>query len=155
MTGSDVYELIIILTKQRYLQPEDLDTEQLFSGAVENAVRAFQRANDLTANGTVDALTAIRLKQTTTTTSTTPSTSSATTYALGDRMLRKGMTGPDVNQLMMILIKHGYLKPDDINTEQLFTEAVENAVKAFQEAKDLTADGRVGALTAIYLKALK
>lgn len=151
MTGPDVYQLMIILTKHKYLKPEDLNTQQLYSEAVENAVKAFQRANNLTVDGEVGAVTATYLSTTTDMPVTTP----ATTYTLGDRTLKKGMTGPDVNQLMMILIKHGYLKPDDINTEQLFTEAVENAVKAFQEAKDMTADGRVGALTAIRLKALK
>jgi murein L,D-transpeptidase YcbB/YkuD len=74
---------------------------------------------------------------------------------LGSRVLRKGMSGSDVAELMLILLNTKHLKEQDINIENTFTEAVEQAVKAFQTAKSLTPTGEVNAATLLYLRAGK
>jgi murein L,D-transpeptidase YcbB/YkuD len=62
------------------------------------------------------------------------------------------MRGRDVVELMLLLAKRKYLPVDSINTDQLFTKTVQNAVKSFQRAKGLKADGKVGVLLVLLLK---
>ncbi len=73
------------------------------------------------------------------------------------RILKLGMTGQDVRQLQIYLNTHGYV----INTEgggspgnetNYFGLKTETAVKAFQTANGLTADGIVGIKTRALLK---
>lgn len=82
-----------------------------------------------------------------------PTTPAALT-SLGSRVLRRGMVGADVTQLMLILAKHGYLAPGQINTSSEFTAPVEAAVRAFQSANGLQATGVADSQTIVLLKQL-
>lgn len=62
------------------------------------------------------------------------------------------MCGADVTELMRLLVAHGQLTPYQVNSDSLFTREVENAVKALQRAHRLDRDGKVGPVTARYLR---
>ena len=74
------------------------------------------------------------------------------TNSLGSRLLMKGMKGPDVEQLLTLLVRTKTLSVDKIPSAPLFTDDVEVAVKAFQAANGLTADGIVDFRTLLLLK---
>jgi hypothetical protein len=76
----------------------------------------------------------------------------AESTTLGDRKLRLGMTGKDVDQLIMLLVKAELLTAAKIPQTSLFSEDVERAVKTFQTAKGLPADGVVDYRTLLLLK---
>lgn len=65
--------------------------------------------------------------------------------ALGDRTLKYKMKHTDVKQLQLVLKDKGYFK--DAKTTTYFGTATRNAVKKFQKAKGLKADGIVGTST--------
>jgi murein L,D-transpeptidase YcbB/YkuD len=74
-------------------------------------------------------------------------------FNLGDRVLRIGMSGTDVEELIDLLEIEGYYIKNDVNyVYDTFDIGVENAVKKFQKDKGLTDDGVVGAKTIYYLK---
>jgi murein L,D-transpeptidase YcbB/YkuD len=75
-----------------------------------------------------------------------------TSEVLGNRTLVLGMQGPDVVELMLLLVKKEFLQIDSVNTKQLFTKQVENAVKSFQRSKGLNPDGKVGSVSLLLLK---
>ena len=60
------------------------------------------------------------------------------------RLLRRGDTGPDVEQLQRILRGAGY---DTGPTDGIFGPRTEAAVRAFQRDNNLTPDGIVGPRT--------
>lgn len=62
------------------------------------------------------------------------------------------MCGSDVTELMRLLVAHDRLRESQVNTEAMFTLAVENAVKAFQRSVQLEVDGKVGSVTARHLQ---
>lgn len=72
--------------------------------------------------------------------------------ALGSRILVKGMKGSDVMELMRLLVAHSYLTRSEMSADSLFTDKVESAVKMFQIARGVAADGKVGPTVAILLK---
>lgn len=62
------------------------------------------------------------------------------------------MRGSDVNELMMVLVKDGYLKASHVNKDAYFSDKVELAVKAYQRAKKAPVDGVVGPVEAMWLR---
>lgn len=84
------------------------------------------------------------------------STSTVTTFKLGDRTITEGMKGEDVTQMVNILIKKGYLELKDgqksVTGIYEFTGVIVDALKEFQKAKGMEADGIVGPTTVYYLK---
>ena len=62
---------------------------------------------------------------------------------LGDRLLKNGMSGEDVKELQTDLIRLGY-DCGRYGADGDFGDATEAAVKAFQRARHLTADGEFG-----------
>jgi hypothetical protein len=70
---------------------------------------------------------------------------------LGQRILMKGAVGTDVQTLQQILRARGYGEP---TVDGAFDEATEEAVKRFQRAAGLSADGVVGPQTRPALLAL-
>lgn len=67
-------------------------------------------------------------------------------YALGARLLKRGCTGADVQELQTALIKLGFsCGPDGPDGE--FGKATEKALIAFQTAAGLTPDGKFGPAT--------
>ena len=65
---------------------------------------------------------------------------------LGDRLLKKGMSGSDVRELQLNMLKQGYVLPKYGADGGYGTETVE-AVKAFQKKNGLEADGIYGSNT--------
>ena len=65
-------------------------------------------------------------------------------YELGDRLLKKGCIGPDVQELQNALIALGY-DCGSYGKDGDFGSATERAVKAFQAAEGLEVDGKFGA----------
>lgn len=81
-----------------------------------------------------------------------PSGRPTDTTVLGARTLRLGMTGPDVDQLIMLLVRKDALAVADIPQTPQFTSAVESAVKRFQTSKSLPANGVVDYRTLLLLR---
>lgn len=73
-------------------------------------------------------------------------------YGLGDRTLKKGIEGADVEELQEKLIALGYKLPK-YGADGDFGTETENAVKEFQQANGLTVDGIVGKATFAALEA--
>lgn len=75
---------------------------------------------------------------------------------LGDRIIKEGMRGTDITQLINILIKKGYLVLQDgsksVIGEYDYTSTISDAVKEFQKNNNQTADGIVGVETVYLLK---
>ena len=72
------------------------------------------------------------------------------TYTLGDRTLKKGLYGADVDELVRKLINYQYLRSDGLKRQSgyyLFDNQVEQAVKYFQEDASLTVNGVVDSST--------
>lgn len=99
-----------------------------FGTTTENAVKAFQQANNLTADGIVG-----------------PKTWSAiNNLSPQSKVLKKGSVGTAVEYLQRKL----YSKLYDVGTiDGIFGTATQNAVKEFQADNNLTADGVVGPKT--------
>ncbi|MFL5384723.1 MAG: peptidoglycan-binding protein [Longimicrobiaceae bacterium] len=62
------------------------------------------------------------------------------------------MCGSDVAELMQLLMAQGHLTSAQMNSNATFTVSVENAVRRFQRAHRITADGKVGRVTARLLR---
>ena len=67
-------------------------------------------------------------------------------YRLGERLLKRGMSGEDVRDLQMYLMKLGY-SVGSSGADGEYGPATESAVKAFQVAHGLDADGEYGPLS--------
>ena len=66
-----------------------------------------------------------------------------TTYTLGSRLLKKGMTGSDVKLLQELLMQLGYTLPK-YGADGDFGSETETAVKAFQKQAGIKVDGLYG-----------
>ena len=109
------------------------------------AVKAFQKANGLTADGVAGAATQKILfggtaKAATVTATATPAPTATTTNTI----LRRGDTGTGVENLQRKLISLGYLKG---TADGIYGTKTVDAVRAFQKANGLSADGVAGAQT--------
>ena len=108
------------------------------------AVRAFQRANGLAADGVAGRGTQQQLSSARVVAASDASGGEETSAGLeaGARMptLRKGDSGVNVTTLQQRLVSLGYMKAADGQ----FGSATDRAVKLFQEANGLTADGIAG-----------
>lgn len=74
------------------------------------------------------------------------SNTSTTTVSLGNRLLKKGMSGDDVKALQELLIQLGY-SLSKYGADGKFGSETEKAVMAFQTAEGLEVDGMYGDLT--------
>lgn len=72
-----------------------------------------------------------------------PSTNPATAYELGDRTLKKGDKGDDVEDMQENLIKLGYDLGDD-GADGKFGSKTDEAVRNFQRSSALEVDGKFG-----------
>ncbi len=139
-----------------------------YGAATEQAIKDFQAANSLTADGiagmkTQDALfgkyaiaKSDSTSGTTGTTTTTTTTTTTNTYTNGKTniYLRLGSTGDQVKILQNRLIYLGYLSG---TADGVFAETTEAGVVAFQKRNSLTADGVAGpdTLELLYSSAAK
>ena len=136
--GGDVKQM------QRYLLQLGYDLGKYgadgeFGDATELAVKAFQKDKGLEADGQYGKKTHAALI-------TAAKENRQEEATLGNRLLKRGSEGADVKQLQQYLIQLGY----DLGkwgADGEFGGATELAVKAFQKAKGLDADGQYGKKT--------
>ena len=151
-SGTDVAQLQEALIQLGYLSGK---ADGNYGTKTVEAVRAFQKANGLTADGTAGEQTqrtlyggnakAANVKATATPkpgTTAAPATSGT---------LKVGSTGTDVQTLQQKLIELGYLKG---SADGVFGNKTAAAVKAYQKASKLTADGVAGSQTLSSLNAV-
>ena len=110
-----------------------------------DAVKAFQKANNLTADGTAGAATLKTLYGGNAKATDKPADSTATISGT----LKRGSTGTDVKSLQTKLIELGYLTG---KADGVFGQKTSAAVMAFQKANKLKADGVAGAKTLAQLE---
>lgn len=84
--------------------------------------------------------------------STDDTSNSVKIINLGDRLLKKGMSGTDVSQLKKILTEKNFFIATTNDKDTLFNEETKEAVIAFQKSVGIGADGVVGSNTVYYLK---
>ena len=129
--GEDVKVLQRALKRAGY----DAGTiDGIFGPRTEAAVRAFQRANGLTVDGIVGPRTWAAL---------------APYMEVEESWLRKGDRGPEVQMLQLALERAGF-SPGAL--DGIFGTRTDAAVRAFQRANGLQADGIVGPRTLAALK---
>ena len=146
-SGTDVAQLQEALIQLGYLSGK---ADGNYGAKTVDAVKAFQKANGLTADGTAGEQTqrtlyggnakAANVKATATPkpgTTAAPATNTNGT-------LKVGSTGADVKTLQQKLIELGYLKG---TADGVFGKQTASAVKAYQKASNLTADGIAGSQT--------
>lgn len=131
-TGSAVSTLQSRLKKLGYYSGS-VDGD--FGTSTEEAVKAFQKKNGLTADGKAGSETLAKLN-------------SSSAVAAGSDVLEMGSRGDEVVTLQNRLKKLGYYSG---NVDGDFGESTANAVRAFQRRNGLTVDGRVGDATAAQL----
>jgi len=151
MKGAEVKKLQQTLTNKGY---STKGIDGIFGSNTEAAVKKFQKANNIKADGVVGESTKKALssntpapkstakKSTTTAKTATKSVSVDTTFS--STLLKKGMKGADVKKLQQILTNKGYSTK---GTDGIFGSNTEAAVKKFQKANKLKADGIVGSAT--------
>ena len=115
-------------------------TDGKFGNATLVAVKAFQQANKLTADGKAGAATLDKLYALAGGGSNTGNTSAVCTSATLSHTLRLNHTGSDVSQLQARLVELNYLQ----SVSGTYDNSTITAVKAFQSRNKLTADGIAG-----------
>ena len=131
MTGNDVYALQERLIELNYLSGV---ADGVFGAETQNALTAFQSRNGLTADGTAGASTLKKLNG-----SCKPA--AATAEPSGNGTMREGDTGEDVYTLQARLFELGYYNG---RIDGRYSSETTAAVKAFQKANGLCADGVAG-----------
>ncbi len=129
-TGSDVLEMQKLLNKLGY----GLDEDGIFGRDTETAVKKFQQANGIGADGVVGPKTWAALIK---------ASGSATTNPGSRPQIQKGSTGDAVKELQQYLSRLGYT----VGADGIFGSTTEAMVKRFQAANGIGADGVVGPKT--------
>ncbi|MBE5799129.1 MAG: hypothetical protein E7321_04185 [Clostridiales bacterium] len=133
MSGNDVYALQLRLIELRYLSGV---ADGVFGVETQNAVIAFQKNNNLTADGNAGSATIKKLGG-----SCKAATSSTPAPAAAGATLREGDQGEAVYILQARLFELGYYTG---RIDGRFSEETTMAVRQFQMANGLTADGIAG-----------
>jgi|GEM_PF-5566675 len=138
------------LVKLGYMTQAQMNTGPgTFGPATETALKNFQKANGLTADGLYGPNTRNKMVSLGATTGSSGSTSSSGSLSgstVPASNLQKGSTNKaEVELLQKALVKLGYMTQAQMNTGPgTFGPATETALKNFQKANGLTADGVYG-----------
>ncbi len=135
MTSADVKSLQEKLIELGYLKTS---ATGYFGSATLTAVRKFQEANGLTADGVAGPVTMNKLYGNPVSASGTTDTQSGTSAYT---TLKRGQTSEDIKKMQQMLKQLGYLSA---NATGYFGSATYTAVKEFQAANNLTVDGIAG-----------
>lgn len=111
-----------------------------FGPETESALKAFQKANKLSADGVAGQATQSALA----TASAKASTSAAGNASASASLLKEGSSGTSVSQMQSALLNLGYYTGKVTGS---FGSLTQEAVKAFQRANGLSADGVAGSST--------
>ena len=136
--GTDVRKLQVRLTELGYYNG---GADGVYGTATEEAVKAFQRNNGLSADGQAGSATQTRLYSASAKSASKPVTTPDPNQT---RTLIVGMEGNDVYAAQARLIELGYLNGV---ADGVFGTETQAAVVAFQNRNNLTADGRIGPAT--------
>ena len=131
--GDEVKEIQKRLKELGYLTGT---ADGVFGEKTEEAVKAFQKRNGLTADGVVGNATRTKLNSS--------SAKKAETATQSDETLRKGDKGDEVKKLQQRLKELGYY---NTSIDGSYGDKTVTAVKAFQERNKLTVDGTAGPAT--------
>ena len=142
-SGDSVAQLQEALIKLGYLTGK---ADGNYGSATADAVKAFQKANGLTVDGTAGeetqkVLFGGKAKKASATATATPKT---TATPAPSNTLKVGSKGSDVKALQKKLIELGYLSG---SADGVYGTKTAEAVKAYQKASKLSADGIAGAAT--------
>ena len=141
-TGTDVKQLQENLIQLGYLNGKPDGNYGLVTAA---AVKAFQIANGLKADGAAGEQTLKKLYGGDAKEAVKKSAAAEATPAPGSTgSLKRGSTGTEVKSLQTLLIEQGYLSG---RADGVYGSKTAAAVRAFQKANQLTADGIAGAKT--------
>ena len=144
--GNDVAQLQEALIELGYLKGK---ADGTYGDKTAAAVKAFQKANGLTADGTAGEETQKVLysgnaKAAAAAATATPAAKATATPAPTSSVLKTGTKGTAVKELQNKLIQLGYLTG---KADGVYGAKTAEAVKAFQKASKLTADGVAGEKT--------
>lgn len=136
--GDSGDKILILHEKLKQLGYTSIPISNIFNEDLAEAVKKFQKDNNLSFNGIVDNATWERLF------ALTKSDFTPTPTSLTKPTLRVGSTGPYVVELQTSLAQMLYFTG---SIDGVFGTSTESAVKAFQTVNKLTADGIVGRAT--------
>ncbi len=140
--GTEVKQLQENLVQLGYLSGTP---DGKYSAKTVEAVKAFQRANNLSPDGTAGPETQKAVYSGTAKAAEKPAASAATSStAVSKGSLKRGSTGTEVRSLQTKLIELGYLTG---KADGIFGRKTTDAVIAFQRANKLKADGIAGTKT--------
>ena len=137
LTGEDVADLQRQLSALRYY---DGEIDGKYSTEVQEAVRAFQEKNGLTTDGIAGRETQDLLYSSQAQANLISADSGSETYLL----LKQGTIGIEVRRLQARLMELGYYAG---GVDGLYGSTTVDAVRAFQRANGLSADGQAGEQT--------
>ncbi|OIJ18562.1 hypothetical protein BKP45_10565 [Anaerobacillus alkalidiazotrophicus] len=146
MVHSDVIELQEKLNIKSYY---NYSIDGIYGPITAQAVRDFQRNNSLIVDGIVGPQTVSALKEKRIDAPVTM-IKSAVASADSSVILRQGDRGKHVSELQKMLQAHGYY---NYSIDGIFGPITEQAVRNFQQQKNIQVDGIVGAQTFRVLKA--
>jgi peptidoglycan hydrolase-like protein with peptidoglycan-binding domain len=144
MRGAEVRKLQQDLTNKGY---STKGIDGIFGSNTEAAVKKFQKANNLKADGVVGESTKKALGKKTSVTKKPAKKETAGKAAPAEtnsKVLKKGMRGAEVKKLQQDLTNKGYSTK---GIDGIFGSNTEAAVKKFQKANNIKADGVVRAST--------
>ena len=133
MTGNDVYALQERLIELRYL---DGVADGVFGAETRDALTAYQKNNNLTADGTTNAATWRKLNGSSRASSASPTAAPSKTATM-----HEGDSGENVYVLQARLFELGYYTG---RIDGRYGSETTDAVRAFQRANGLAADGIAG-----------
>ena len=136
--GTEVRKLQVRLAELGYYSG---GADGVFGSSTENAVKAFQRANNLTADSQAGEQTQKKLYGNSAVAASRPV---ATADPTATRSLKQGMEGNDVYSMQKRLIALYYLNGV---ADGVFGTETDAALRAFQKNNSLTVDGVAGAST--------